>query len=351
MDYIEIERPKDLADLNRRLSAKLERKLKYAETRIIGSPGGSFSAKVHFRLVRGNRVFWWSGRPSRDKTAMTNLFGHGTPGSHDALNIDVQFNLPVVRFSRRRGGAFLREIRSNKIILAHRGIVTLGHGRIRKDVLFEKMDITLLEAETSSGTDEFLPIEEIGSPALIDNIDRFSRQLREIVQSIRAKSTKIDKHGYQVPTTNQPMLPAKLRKYFDEFSGRRNLKNRQEIVADWHHGKVVRALRDALNDSPRPPMKSREIDLIGFGAKKTFIFEVKTRADTQSVYTAVGQLTVHASAVALEFNRPLVKVVVLPERPNRRLYEIVTRKLNVLVLTFTRSQKGKIMIEGLKQLD
>lgn len=71
MDYIEIERPKDLADLDRRLSAKLERKLKYAETRIIGSPGASFSAKVHFRLVRGNSVFWWSGRPLRDKSPMT----------------------------------------------------------------------------------------------------------------------------------------------------------------------------------------------------------------------------------------------------------------------------------------
>jgi hypothetical protein len=349
MDYLEIEQPKELADLNRRLSAKLERILSHKETRTIGSPGGSFPAKVYFRSARGNNVFWWSGRPSRDKSAVTNLFGHGTPGGHDPLNIDVQFNLPVVRFSRRRGGAFLRELRSNKIILVHRGIVTLGRSRIRKDVLFEKMDITLLEAETSRGSDEFLPIEELGAPELIENIDRFSRQLRQIVQSINAKATEND--GYGASSTNRPMLPAKLREYFDEFSGQRTLKVRQETVADWHHGKVVRALREALKNSPKQPMKSREIDLIGFGAKKTYIFEVKTRTDTQSVYTAVGQLTVHASAVAQQFERPLVKVIVLPERPIRRLYEIVTRKLKVVVLTFARSANGNIRINGLKQLE
>jgi len=207
MDYIEIERPEELVELNRRLSAKLKRTLDHTETRTIGSPGGSFRAKVHFRAARGSNVFWWSARPSRDKSGMTNLFGHGTPGSYDSLNIDVQFNLPVVRFSRRRGGAFLRYLPSDKLILAHRGIVTLGHGRVRKDVLFEKMDITLREAETSSGSDEFLPIGELGSPKLIDDIDQFSRQLRKIVQSIKMKDTRTDKDGYQPSSTNKSCCP------------------------------------------------------------------------------------------------------------------------------------------------
>jgi hypothetical protein len=145
------------------------------------------------------------------------------------------------------------------------------------------------------------------------------------------------------------MLPAKLRKYFDEFSGKRNLERRQGTVGDWHHGKVVRALRDAVNSSPKP-MKSREIDLIAFRAKKTFLFEVKTGADTQSVYTAVGQLAVHAQAVARQFDTPLVKVIVLPEHPIRRLYDILTRKLKIRVLTFTRSAGGHLTISGLKQL-
>jgi len=349
MPYVEIEQPKALADLNRRLSSKLERTFHHVETRIVGSPGGSFRAKVRFRSARGNSVFWWSSRPSRDKTAVRNLFGHGTPGGHAPLNIDVQFNLPVVRFSRRRGGAFLRQVPSDAIILAHRGIVTLGHGRIRKDVLFEKMDLTSREAETSSGSGEFLLIGELASPTLIDDIDGFSRQLRKIVQSIKTKGTRIGKDGYQPSSTNQSMLPAKLRKYFDEFSGKRNLERRQGTVADWHHGKVVRALRDALNGSPKP-MKSREIDLIAFRARKTFVFEVKTGADTQSVYTAVGQLAIHAQAVAQQFDTPLVKVVVLPEHPVRRLYDIVTRKLKIRVLTFTRSAGGHVTIDGLKQL-
>ncbi len=350
MDYLEIDQPDELADLNKRLSETLKRGLRHAETRTVGTPGGSFRAKVLFQSGRGNSVFWWSGRQSRDKSAMTNLFGHGMPGSSDPLMIDVQFNIPVVRFSRRRGGAFIRHLPSGKIILAHRGIVALGHGRISKHILFEKIDITLREAETGSGSFEFLPIGELGSPKLVLDIGRFSRQLRLSVQSTKAKGAKIDGDASRPATGNQSVLPAKLREYFDEFSGHRNLKSRQETVADWYHGKVVRALRDALSDSPRPAMKSREIDLIGFEAKKTFLFEVKTSANTQSVYTALGQLAVHASAVALQFKTSPVKVIVLPERPIPRLYEIVTRKLKVVVLTFARSAKGHVVIHGLKQL-
>ena len=68
------------------------------------------------------------------------------------------------------------------------------------------------------------------------------------------------------------------------------------------------------------------------------------------MYTAVGQLAVHAQAVARQFDTPLVKVIVLPEHPIQRLYDILTRKLKIRVLTFTRSAGGHVTIDGLKQL-
>jgi hypothetical protein len=118
-EYREIEDVKEIARLNNELSATLGKKLSYYETRTIGYPQGDFSAEVHFLSRRGEHVFWWAPLPS-DQKKVHNYFGHGAPGDTASLNIDVQFNLPVVTFSRSLGGAFLRHTLTNAIVLAHR---------------------------------------------------------------------------------------------------------------------------------------------------------------------------------------------------------------------------------------
>lgn len=191
-DYSEIEDPKELDRLNRALSTKLMREFKTIETRTIGWPAESFSAEVRFLSNVGNNVFWWDRSRSDDKKAV-NLFGHGTPGDNAMLNIDVQFNVPVGKFSRMSGGAFLREIKSGKIVLAHRGIVTRGHGRIKKSALFSEMIAILREADTSGGTQEFLLIGELDSPTLIDDIDTFSKPIPMV------KTKKMVVYGVEEP--------------------------------------------------------------------------------------------------------------------------------------------------------
>lgn len=352
-EYIEIEGPKELNHLNRVLSSKLKDALGYGETRTVGYPQGSFRAKVRFLFGDGDGVFWWAGRLSKDKTVSRNFFGHGTPGNNASLNIDVQFNLPVNKFLRKLGGTFLRHIPTGTVVLAHRGLVTLGHGRIPKSALFAEMAATLREANTSDGTNEFLLIGELESSALVNDIDMFSSELRRTVKAIKAKSVgKKEPHesGSEAPQKVPTVLPSTLREYFDEFSGQRNLKDRRNTVADCYHGTVVRALRDAFVESSEV-FKTREIDLIVRTAKKAFVFEVKTSADMQSIYTAIGQLFVHAPVVAHHVGDiPLSKVIVLPEHPIKRLYSTLTGHLGICILTFTRNPQGRIIINGLNQL-
>src|ERR1700733_12926458 len=131
-EYIEIDNPKEIRRLNNTLSSILKRSLPYKENRTIGYPQDKFDARVQFVSPVGSDVFYWSPGLSKDKSTVSSFFGHGTPGAAASLNIDVQFNLPVVKFSRSMGGAFLRQLSSNEVILAHRGIVTLGHGRVSK---------------------------------------------------------------------------------------------------------------------------------------------------------------------------------------------------------------------------
>jgi hypothetical protein len=148
IDYAEIEDTRDIRRLNKALRAKLRNAMVHSETRIIGYPQG------------------------------------GMPGDKVPLYIDVQFNVPVVNFSRQSGGAFLRHLPTNSVILAHRGIVTLGHGRVAKSDLFGEMAATLREAETSAGSAEFLLVGELESPTLIDDIDPFSSELRRAARAL-----------------------------------------------------------------------------------------------------------------------------------------------------------------------
>jgi hypothetical protein len=350
LEYVEIEDPKEIRRLNKALSARLKTALIHAETRTIGYPQGNFLAKVRFLSDVGNHVFYWSAWLSKDKTIVGNFFGHGRPGGNPSLNIEVQFNLPVVEFSRTSGGAFLRHIGTDSIVLGHRGIVTLGHGRVPKSKLFAEMAATLREANTGNGVAEFLLIGELESPTLISDIDTFSSELRRAVRSIKANTTT--KPGKpKTPSNASVTLSGKLRQYFDEFSGRLQLKGRKKSIADCYHGTVVRAIRDGFHGSPKT-LKSQAIDLTVITGKRVFLFEVKTSANPQSVYTAIGQLTAHAPVVAKYAPKAsLVRVMVLPERPAQRLCTLLEDQLSIRLLTFARSAQGHITIDGLKNLE
>ncbi len=349
IDYAEIEGPKEIRQLNAGLSKRLRKALTHTENRTIGYPQGSFGAKVYFRSSRGSDVFYWSKGSFDDESVAYNFFGHGVPGSKAPLNIDVQFNLQVVDFSRKSGGAFLRYLPTNSVILAHRGIATLGHGRVRKSILFTEMDATL-EAKTSGGMADFLVIGELESATLIDDIDEFSSELRRAARTLKSNSNGVQQSDQQGLSRQSAKLAARLREYFDEFSGQRRSGGGRKSIADCYHGKVVRAIRDGFDGSAKA-LKSVAIDLTVLTSRHAFLFEAKTSADTQSIYTAIGQLAIHTPRVAeIASGRPLVKVIVLPELPPEHLCRVIKDELGINLLTFTRSAQGDITVDGLKKL-
>ena len=350
-EYVEIEDPKELSRLNRVLSKRLINSLAHDEIRVIGYPQGRFKAKVRFLSSDGADLLWWGHTKTDDNTVALNFFGHGTPEEKAWLNIDVQFNLPIVNFTRRSGGAFLRHTPTDTILLAHRGIVTLGHGRIQRSALFAEMAATLREADTSDGIHEFLLIAPLESQTLVDDIGEFATELRRTAKEIKANpETRMRQTTAGKARSMRAAAFGKLRKFFDEFSGRKEIKGRKTTVADCYHGPVVRALRDAIVNSAEV-LKTREIDLVAITSDKAFIFEVKTSSNTQSIYTAVGQLMILAPIVTKHFdNLPLEKVIVLPEKPGDYLDSILTNRLGIRILTFSRSSNRRIKINGLKKL-
>ncbi len=330
------------------MAAKLKRALPYVETRTIGDPHGNVQEEVRFLSDTGDDVFFSNTCLFKDKRTAGSLFGHGKPGSNAPLNMDIQFNFPVAHFSRACGGAFLQHSPANNVVLAHRGIVTRGHGRIPKADLFLEIFATVLEAETSNGTGKFLFVGELESPTLIKEIDEFSSEVRRAVKVVKVSAKNTGDEHETPPGTSVTL--GRLRQYFDEFSGARQIKGRGKSIADCYHGSVVRAIRDAFGSSTEA-RKNQAIDLIVLEGKQNYLFEVKTSSELQSIYTAIGQLTVHALVVAkCAPSMDLVKVMVVPELPNQSLCRLLTDQLGIQLLTCTRSAQGRITVDGLKRL-
>ncbi len=358
--YVEVEDVKEIAMLNREMGKKLRVAFPHHERRMIGWPRGAFPANLHFMKGKGDEVFWWSPGTAKDKKAARNFFGRGVPGEHKTVNIDVQFNVPLQRFTRSFGGAFIKNKKTGKVFLAHHGIVTLGTARLKKHDVFNTIDADLCDVETSIGSAAMIRVIAMESSTLAANLSKFAREMRRTVQALVAPTPA------PPPPTRKPNKgPAKtagrkdggatkaraglskLKKYLEEFRGRVKLKERAPSTADYHHGDVVAALAKYYQRSPSV-LNNDLIDLVVQTAKKVLLFEVKSSTTTQNIYTAVGQLFTHEPAVKLHLPGFAVeRVMVLPDRPRGRLAVVLTDHLGIHVATFVRHSRNNVAFTNL----
>jgi len=140
--FIELTDTKEIKQTQSQMSTKLKKQFPYKQERVIGWPSGHFSAQVRFSRKVGVATSWWYTGSSDNKQSEYNLFGRGNPEESKMLLIDLQFNIPVVTFSRKQGGVFLRDVGSGKTLLGHRGIVTRGKSRVPRELLLQEANVT-----------------------------------------------------------------------------------------------------------------------------------------------------------------------------------------------------------------
>jgi hypothetical protein len=360
MTYREVENIQRICSLGAILQDMLQAESISSEVRIIGYPSGHTNREVFFLEDKGNDSLWFAHWKNEYGTKAVTLFGHGELGESSTLTIDVQFNYPIEDYHRRLGGAFLVDTLTDEIVLAHRGIVTLGH-RVKKDVLFEAMASEVVEAETSRRPHEYLLMAALDSKNLVDDLSKFSRNLRIVVRELgdepdlidEARDEDTDEYVADAVDANSDVDVHDgvdgLRAYFREFSGRRRAFTPKRVYAVSTHGKIVHALNIEL-EKEGPTLKSRAVDLASNQLDTAFLFEVKTSADSQNVYAAIGQLCVHSSTVARCLKKPVVRVLVVPERPMPRLARVVENELNIRIVTYTLSSRGRVVFDGLGDL-
>ena len=97
-----------------------------------------------------------------------------------------------------------------------------------------------------------------------------------------------------------------------EFHGKKSGKRASKFEYESNHGLIVNALEKWVQKKLKSNQKTFNNSLIDLaisnGNQTIMIYEVKTRSDSQSIYTGIGQLGFHSGG-----DDRIAKFLVLPE--------------------------------------
>jgi len=300
--FILLEGKQDIAAAERTLEATFKREFSRRETKYIGYPGGStHDAKVY---TDGTYWYWPGGKYDKNTPNPRLLNWFGLFNEETGLNITVEINVALEGRNDQAGGFFARDSNTGRIYLMHSGRVGGGTKGVSKEKFLAWSNAELHEAIDLTGKPRegiiAMPIDALGAtqPCVqyIRKIAEFKIAVREgLIDSLKFRAT-LDKW----------------QEYYAESHGRRKGKRSSEIDYISRHGEVV----DALNTWRKSTglekgqfiVKNNLIDLgVKTGAELTEIYEVKSSASRQSVYTAIGQVFVHGTSDNCQ------RIIVLPQ--------------------------------------
>lgn len=126
--------------------------------------------------------------------------------------------------------------------------------------------------------------------------------------------------------------------YFSsEFSGEKMIGARDDNYFQVNHGLVVDSLKDFVSSKFQNDIifNTQKVDLaIRFNKTITTIFEVKTSTNSQSIYTAVGQLLMHSAGLDL-----VEKYIVIPKSDFNHGMTLCLTTLNIKIIWYELTEK------------
>jgi hypothetical protein len=252
---------------------------------MIGYPGGVAPATIYYSKPLD---FWMA----FEKTATGRYFnpcGIGYPFDAGSPAPHVEINFPVSGIDRRVAGSFLCD-EDGVVYVAHSGKVGGGtKGVGLKAFLAYYPAWTVVQ----SG-DQEQPVYVLGrvdAPKLVKKLVAFTHRSKEFRDGVKAGNT-----GSKTGPASQAKAGDGPPTFNPEFTGKKKYTTSDLVEADCNHGTIVKALREHLVAAGLDVGNTVNRDLYVQGSKGALLalFEVKTLADTTSVYTCVGQLFFHA---------------------------------------------------------
>lgn len=337
-----ITEPADIAALNTKFAKIMRKGFPHKESRELTYPSGHHTGDVFFERNRGDRVRGWSPL-GHDPAKYVNHLLFGAPGESDWLELAVQLNFPKETYSRLYAGAFVRDA-TGEIFLAHRGKLTKGKAGLQKDLVLSQFS-NCVDAQDGKQTNRVILIAGLHEPDMIDKLFAFAQEAREVATRIASMNAEArTSSGGVTGKGGKPSRDAMmaLYAYFDEYSGETNVSppatTGKRVV---EHGAIVGALAKALGGGANL-VKNQAIDLAAIHDDRTDLFEVKTSADTQSIYTAVGQLLLHGESIKSLLRLPVRRILVLPAMPREDFIPSIDKALGGMVITYCEHEDGYI---------
>jgi hypothetical protein len=297
-------------------------KYKNGETDIIiGHKGRSWPVTVPYSKELG---IWWYNEIVKGKSGdrYWNAYGLGIPVPNKLNNIVCEINYPVSGINPRIAAVWVKE--GADITLIHNGKIGGGKKGIGKTALQDMYEGEFNEVDSDALKGRFTPIGCLTNPRLPYQVEHFVREVYRIKKHV---TTGVVNMGPKVLSTK------KLKTTFsDEFFGTKTFYGKQKISQTCDHGLVVRSLKETLEKKGFNVSNDRARDLFIFDNVPECIhaFEIKTTTDSQSVYTAVGQLLINNLRV-----RPKPKMTfVAPEDINVNTLEILS-DLSISFVTYS----------------
>jgi hypothetical protein len=260
----------------------------------------------HFGKGGGNR-FW-------------NPFGVDDARVKERVVNSVQIN-PSRLGHMNTGGAFLSDPASESVFLAHSG--RLGGRSSGQGTSF----LTQFETITVNIGESKKPYTIIGE---INDASLNARIADFVAAAAAFKSSKAKKANTKKAKSN-PEKPGN-----DEYAGTLAYRRKGYVETVRLHGRVFKALKDALR--LRGVTASRDVyrDLFYTKNGRQVLFEIKTSTTPQHIYTAVGQLMMHGIAKTQSASC----FVVLPAIPGTHAKKL--RTLGIGVISYRETSKGLV---------
>lgn len=302
--FILIEDAAEIRKAQSKLESTISREFSKAANRDIGWQGGR---KSQANVCTDGTYWFWSSDHMDEVANPRRLNWFGQIWEGQGVSIAVEINTPYVGRNDSIAGFFARNTMTGQTYLFHSGRVGGGAEGVKKDALIAWAELDLHQIYSGDGSyKEGILVMPISGRGAVRSAIQYVQAIIEFKAAVRNGDTISEEAKKK---------ERELRKYYDEFFGRKRGKvTSHDIDYVSRHGEVVKELhewrrRRGLN-AEQCVVKNLLLDLgVTQGSSLVEVYEVKTSAGRSDVYTGIGQLIVHAPTPSCS------RTLVLPTEP------------------------------------
>ena len=247
-----------------------------------------------------------------------------------SLSITVEINPPLSGINRRLAGFFASDGQGTQY-LCHTGRIGGGQKGVGQRNFLNWFNRKPIPVNDTDGRSTLaFPVAQIGSARLVEQIAEFAWKVKKF-KDIRSAS--------KTTKTTTTFGGAD-----EEFEGSKNVSALSGYMSYCDHGIIRNRLADLIAATGRTVDRDQPRDLlVGKSDPLDVEFEIKTSADSQSIFTAVGQLLLH------NYERPANRLVAVLPDPIAQKKRKAIESLDIDVVTY-RWTTTQIQFNGLDKI-